>query len=212
MEPSRRGGEHAQKTEIFGGKWARYALRSVDKEGAGGITCQSASSRSCSRSPPTSPRSRPSSFFALSLSAIFARSSASYSLSHDYYNNYDVVYRCRLGKKATQMQPISVRLTAPRRSAAAPPRESPPRPVPSPPPAPQRPPHAPPAASALPGPAAAASFSGTRLRQPSGLVLPPPVGATPCGRPTTLWPGPPAPPAAAAPPAVAPPANNDIIS
>ena len=38
LEPPRRDGENAQKTGKTGNNWARYGLRSVNKEGTGGIT------------------------------------------------------------------------------------------------------------------------------------------------------------------------------
>ena len=38
LEPSRPGGQNAQKREKTGKNWARYGLRSVKEEGAGGVT------------------------------------------------------------------------------------------------------------------------------------------------------------------------------
>ena len=38
LEPSRRGGENAQKTGKTGNEWARYGLKRVNKERKGGIT------------------------------------------------------------------------------------------------------------------------------------------------------------------------------
>ena len=46
LEPPRRGGENAQKRDKTEEKRARYGLRSVNKEGTGGINWQSVSASS----------------------------------------------------------------------------------------------------------------------------------------------------------------------